>query len=67
MGIKITSNGPVRVMALLLAVAIPGFALWSWIPDSSREWLAVIAVVGVFWVAWEACVPPPANEDSTEI
>ena len=66
MGMKISSNGPLRLAALLLAVAIPAFALWAWIPDSSREWLAVIGVVGVFWVAWEACAAPPAGEDSTE-
>jgi hypothetical protein len=66
MGIKTDNNGLLKVVALIPVVAIPAFVLWSWIPDSSREWLAVIAVVGVFWIAWEACATPPANEDSTE-
>jgi len=65
MGIKIDNSGLVKVVALLLLVVIPAVAFWSWMPDASKEWLAVIGVVGVFWVIWEAC-GAQAGEDRTE-
>ena len=65
MGMKRYDNGLVKVVALLLAIVVPVAALWSWMPDSSKEWLAIVGVVGTFWVAWEACAAP-AGEDSKE-
>lgn len=48
-----------------MLTVIPVAMFWSWLPEASKEWLAVAGVVGGFWVAWEACVAP-VGEDSSE-
>ena len=63
MAVKLYDSHVMRAAALLLVVVVAA-AIWSWLPEFSRDWLAVIGVVVGFWVVWEACTESSGDHEN---
>jgi Flp pilus assembly protein TadB len=54
-------NSKLTVLVVAVAALVAGVAMWSWLPASSRDWLALAGAAGLFWVVWESCIAPSGD------